>query len=294
MSRKPTIADEKTLNSLKHLIRLKSNLKCASYPEIQQLHSYILKATGAYLSVQTLSRVLGLVRTEFHPSLHTLDILSKYINHYSFEDFQHLHETEGVVKSDKSHFVGNFFNNIFSGVNDFDTNDNYNLLQNILTWMQNHPQFNGEIYTGVSSTPYGRKVFFRDFVNIDAFNKGFGKGLHYYLLHTNDQEEKMLAHSLSCLRYFLNGDAVKFKNCFKGIKDCKHEDIISYHPIVIDRYYATLILNQSINREPYGVTKESVMADLDMLGSSSLSMANSCYHVGEALLLTGEFSKAHD
>lgn len=294
MPRKPTIANENALNSLKHLIRVKSNLKCTTFSEIQQLHVYILKATGSYLSVQTLSRVLGLVRTNFRPSMHTLDILAKYINYFSFDDFQYLHETEGVVKKDKANFVGNFFNNIFSGINAFNYASNYYILQNIFAWMHAQPQFNVDIYTGVSSTPYGRKIFFQDFVNIDAFNKGFGKGLHYYLLHTNDREEKLLAYSLSCLRYYLNGDLVKFKNCFKNIQDCKHEDIISYHPVVIDRFYATVILNQSITAESEDVTKDSHMPDLNMLSSSSLSLANSCYHVGEALLLTGDFNRADD
>lgn len=239
---------------------------------------------------------MGLVRSDFKSSKHTLDILAKYLNYYSFEDFQYVQETEGLVKKDKSDIVGNFFNNIFSGGKVYhDSNYHFDLLRNIFMWMQTQPQYNVEIYTGVSSSPYGRRVFFQDHVNVDAFNKGFGKGLHYYLLHANDAEEKLLGYSLNCLRYYLNGDLLKFANCFKHIQDYKHEDIITYHPVVIDRFYAAVILNHSISTEPGESSKETPnMPELDMLTSSSLSMTNACYHIGESLLLTGDFQKAYE
>lgn len=293
MPRTPTVANPIALNTLKHLVKLKSNLKCTSFPEIQQLHICILNATGGYLSVQTLSRILGLVQTHFRPSMHTLNVLSRYINYRSFHDFQYIHESENEIANDRSHFVSSFFNTVFSGINDRNNAHDY-LLQNIFAWMHAQPQFTTDIYTGVSSTPYGRKIFFQDVVNIDAFNNGFGKGLHHYLLHTKDREEKLLAHALNCLRYFLNNDAAKFSNCFKYVRDYSHEEIISFHPVVIDRFYAAVILDQSISNYSTEVSNECAMRDLDILASSSLSMANGCFHVGEAYLLAGDFNKAND
>ncbi|MET0636793.1 MAG: hypothetical protein ABWZ25_12255 [Chitinophagaceae bacterium] len=253
----------------------------------------ILKSTGVYLSVQTLGRILGLVHTDFRPSKNTLDTLAKYINYYSFADFQNLHEGESAIKTDKSNFISTFFSSLFSGINPSNQNTSVNIMQNVLKWMDSQPQFNIEIYSALSNTPYGRRHFFQEFVNVDSLNRGFGKGLQYYLLHTDDKQEKLQGYALSCFRYFLNDDPVKFANYFKCLQEYTPEEISRYHPSIIDRYFAAIIMGQSM-ADQTGAGPVRLLADQTSVSAFFSSKPNCAYYTGEALLLTGEFSKAWD
>ena len=293
MPRKPTQANEDALNLLRQLIRIKSNLSCSSYADIQLLHEQVLKSTGTYLSVQTLSRMLGIVHSNFKASIHTLDTLARFVNYKSFSDFEDLQESEGGIRSDNTTFVTTFFNSLFSDINPSEVNTSFNIIQNVVKWMDSQPQFNSEIYMALSGTAYGRLHFFQEFVNVDSLNKGFGKGLKYYLLHTEDRQEKLLGFSLNCFRHFLNNDPDKFWNYFGHIQQYRQDEIVHFHPAIIDRYHASLVLAQAlIDKTGSGPGRE--VQEMNSHAGIYLAKVNCCYFVGEALLLTGQFAKAFE
>lgn len=293
MPRKPTAFDEKAIGILRHLVRVKSNLNCQTFSQIQLLHEDILNVTNVYLSVQTLNRVLGVIKSDFKPSLHTVDTLAKYLNYSSFEELQALHTEEGKAKDEKTSFVSSFFTTIFEEVDNNNEGAVDDIVKNIVKWMNNHHQFSDDFYRAAASTNFGRSVFYNQFVNIDSLNHGFGNGLQYYLLHTNSKEDKCFVYILNCYRYFLSGRNEMFKRYFAMVKNYAHADIIHFRPEIIDRFYAILILNKSESQFDEDSEDETILMDFDMLTSSSLALSNSNYFVGEAHLLRGEFAKAY-
>jgi len=290
MSRKPTAVNESAVNLLRHMVKAKSNLSCSSFSEIQALHEGIAKTTSEYLSVQTLSRFFGVIRSEFKPSHHTLDTLSQYLNYSSFRHFELLNEA-GSPSSDGSLFVAELFSSMFSGIKNGGEHGVDRIARNILEWMIKNPQYYSDIYPTVAKTELGRKLFFEDFVNIDALNQGYGNSIHYYLLHSNSREEKLFGYAMCCYWYFLSNDEKKFREYFEYIQQYKHSEVISFHPRVIDRYYASIIYGQAIASHEKSSLKP-VLADLDILTSNSISSLSCSVYSSEALLLTGEFQRA--
>jgi hypothetical protein len=291
MPRKPTAFNEQAIGTLRHLIKVKSNLNCQTFSQIQMLHEDILNTTNVYLSVQTLNRVLGIIKSDFRPSLHTLNTLARYLNYASFDELQALHSEEAQQKEEKTNFISSFFHSVFSDV-DGGENPNDDVVKNIIRWMNNHDQFSSDFYRSVASTEYGREIFYNRFVNVDQLNLGFGNGLQYYLLHASNKQDKCFAYILNCYRYFLSGRNEMFKRYFALIKNCAHSEIIHFRPEIIDRFYAILILNKGISPSDEENDDELALDDFDMLSSSSFALSNSNFFVGEAHLLRGEFSKA--
>lgn len=291
MSRKPTTVNENAVDLLRHMVKSKSNLNCTSFSEIQALQEGITKSTNEYLSVQTLSRFFGVVRSHFKPSHHTLNTLSLYVNYSSFKHFELLNES-GSVKNDSSFFVTDLFHSLFSSIDPSGEQNLELVSKNILKWMIQNPQYYSDIYPAFSKTPFGRRMFFEGFANIDALNAGYGNGLHYYLLHSEITEEKAFAHSMCCFWYFLTWDVKKFKEYFEYLQHYKQSQIVSFHPMVVDRYYAAFIYNQAINLKSETSHRNAGMVDFDILTSTSISSMSGSIYVAEALLLTGEFQRA--
>lgn len=291
MSRKPTSVNEGTVDLLRHLVKTKSNLNCNSFSEIQVLYEGISKTTNEHLSVQTLSRFFGVIRSEFNPSHHTLDTLSQYLNYSSFRHFELLNQS-AMPKNDGSFFISELFNSIFAELPSYPDRNFQLVARNVLKWMIKNPQHYSDIYPTFSKTPVGRKLFFEEFVNIDALNHGYGNGLHYYLLHSMSREESLFAYAMCCYWYFLNRDEQKFREHYACLHTYKHSEIITFHPKVIDRYYAAIIYNQAIstNSEPY--SHHTGLTDFDLLTSGNIASLSCSFHVAEALLITGEFHRA--
>ncbi len=177
MSRRPTNFNENAVQHLRRLLKSKSKLSCNTFSDVQILHDEIIRKTNLPLSIQTLNRFFGLVSNKFRPSLQTLDILSRYLEYDSFRNFQLLNENETVLKVDKNHFISDFFVSLFSDLSLANEDNIEHLVKNILTWMKKNPQLTTQIYSTVATTDFGRKHFFEAFINMDALNDGFGKGL---------------------------------------------------------------------------------------------------------------------
>lgn len=294
MARKRTAVNENALQLLKRLIRIKLNLDCSTSSHIQQLQHDVQLATGESLSSQTLNRFFGIIRTGFNPSVHTLDTLARYVSYKSFSEFETLNagkKTEQINSTFSSKFIVAVFSQI-------DTEDKIEpgilqVIKNIATLMADDRQLAADVYCAMAPSVFGRKFFFEQFVNIDALDSIYGDGLQYYLLNAHNREQKFFAYVLYCYRYFLTGHATLFQKYFHLLNAFRQSEIMNFHPLLVDRYYAVLVFNQIMQKkENNSLDSMNELADFDIWSSHAKSCYYAGYLVGEALLLAGEFGRS--
>lgn len=291
MSRKRTSVNEDAIELLRHFVKSKANLSCETFAQVKTLYDLIQHTTGEVVSVQTLSRFFGVVKSDFNPSIHTLNTLSRYLGHDSFRSFESINQ-EGGPKNEMSGVIFDLFFSMFSEINHGSNQKIHELTRNVHKWMNKNPNYVTDVYSALAKTGTGRKLFFEDFVYVDALNNGFGNGLNYYILHADNNEQKFYGYTLNCYRFFVTGETQKFREYFELIRQFKQSEIASFHPIVVDRYYAAVLFNYFLSPEEKAHEFEQEMIDFDILTSTSIITAHFGYHVAEAFVLTGEFQRA--
>ncbi|NII27378.1 hypothetical protein HB364_19975 [Pseudoflavitalea sp. X16] len=294
MARKRTAVNENALQLLKRLIKIKLNLDCSTSSHIQQLQHDVQLVTGESLSAQTLNRFFGIIRTGFNPSVHTLDTLARYVGYKSFSEFETLNAGKKAEQINAT-FSSKFIVDVFSQI---DTEDKIEpgilqVIKNIATLMADDRQLAADVYCAMAPSVFGRKFFFEQFVNIDALDSVYGDGLQYYLLNAHNREQKFFAYVLYCYRYFLTANATLFQKYFNLLNVFRQSEIMNFHPLLVDRYYAVLVFNQIMQKkEINSLDSMNELADFDIWSSHAKSCYCAGYLVGEALLLAGEFGRS--
>src|SRR5260221_9590942 len=253
MPRKQTSVSLPALEMLRQYIRIRSNLDCSQFSHMQQLQRDIKRDTHEYLSLQTLNRFFGIIKNSFNPSADTLNILAKYLQYRSFNEFQLLNAGIPMEK----HYPGEISRiivSLFSRMNPDENNEQglNQVIRNISEILKEDSYLSADLYVAMASCPFCRKYFFEQFVNIDALNKEYGNGLQYYLVHAGNRNDVFFAHSLYCYRYFLTNDPVLFQQHFQIVQEFTPSEIMSFPPSFIGRYYAALIFDQVLRRQDNG------------------------------------------
>lgn len=294
MSRKPNIVREESLLTLKELIKRKSNLNCQSFPDIMELQYQIRKNTQEYLSTPTLSRFFGLVKNGFKPSVDTLNILSRFVNYNSFEEFELLNNDQRAQRSKTSPAV-QLILSIFSRIETVHPEERglTQVLRNIHKIIDNDRELRSAIYPFMAASDFGRKYFFEQFVNLNALNGHYGDGLKHYLAYTIERSQQFFAYNLLCYRYFLTGDLNSFNYFYNKLADFDLNEIKTFHCHNIGRFLAVKILRKAIDKED--VDPGSLMDT----AVKARCVCNNChapfwikYFIAIAFIITQEYDKA--
>lgn len=295
MSRKPTAVNDDVIKQLQHFIRNKTHLPCNSFADMQRLQLLVKKEVNEYISIQTLNRFFGVIHNDFKPAASTLDILSRLVNYKSFSEFKLLNEE--LLNSESDHCgQAELIVSLLSGVKPSGLNENGVLciLKNLVELMEKSPCLAKEVYPFLASTEFGQRYFFEHFVNIDALNRHYGEGLNFYLLHAKSREQQFFAYNMLCFRYFLSNNRLLFSNYFNKIVEYKRSELKVFHPILIARYYSTIIFNKAFNNEPIDMMDEAVNAILALKKFSEHGefLPTAEYIFARALILTGSYGVA--
>jgi hypothetical protein len=292
MSRKPTIANENSIKLLKEFIRKKSNLGCTSFNEIQQLQFKIKKDTNEYISNQTLNRFFGLIKNNFKPAAATLNVLAKYVQYNSFKDFELLNTQE--QSQSKSLKSCKLVLSLFSDVHASNKTEEgiLDIFKNMCTLIEKNPDMIPDVYPFMARSDIGREYFFKQLINIDALNSHYGDGLNYFLLNTNNREDHLFAYTLLCFRYFLTNQPFWFDHYFEKINQYKLDEIRSFHPFLLGRYYATCVFKNVIDNKPININPETLESfnRIDRTKFPYAAFPKAEYIFGLSLLLAQEYS----
>jgi len=286
MSRKKTEIDKNILETLKYQIKIKSGLECNTFNQISWLQQDIKKSVNENLSLQTLNRLFFLIKTSFNPSLNTLNVLSQYLRYSSFAEFSHLNSNRNNDKKHSS-FELRFILALFSNINPNAESDL--ILQKVIKntfkiSKQDEKTFDG-LYPSMAATPFGRKFFFEQYINMDGLDKEYGDGLKYYMLYADTKEQMLFATNLLCYRYFLTSDISSFSNYFKLINNYRVNDVMTFSPLLKGQYHATMIFAQY-----FGLRLDAGEINLNNVQTQSSFYER--YFLAEALVLTNEFEHA--
>ncbi|MBK8608506.1 MAG: hypothetical protein IPL84_00725 [Chitinophagaceae bacterium] len=222
------------------------------------MQSQIKKSTGEYLSVQTLNRLFGLIKNDFHTSTVTLDIIAQYLNYDSFSDFVKMyHQPTKTLALDEQ--AADLLTIMFKDIDPVRGNEEclYKVFLNIYNVIDRVENLDHVIYARMARTALGRKYFFENCVYLDRLNGHYGKGIDFYILHADKREEFLFAHSILCLQSFLNSNYTEFALHFEKIRNYPVNEIQTFSSAVIARYGAALIFNEIFNSSFYIVTEKS-------------------------------------
>lgn len=294
MARQPNIINERHNSYLKELVRLKSGLSCNSFSDMQLLQFQIKKSTGEYLSVQTLNRLFGLIKNDFHTSTVTLDIIAQYLNYDSFADFVKIYHqpTKALALNEQT---ADLLTIMFKDIDPLHGNEVclYKVFLNIYKVIDKSENLDNIIYARMARTALGRKYFFENCVYLDKLNGHYGTGIDFYILHANKKEEFLFAHSILCLQSFLNSNDAEFEIHFEKIRNYAASEINTFSSCVIARYAAALICNEILSSSFYGVN-EKISAIIKMVTDRNLAEFQTGLGriiLAEALLLGGAYDE---
>lgn len=296
MSRTPNIVNPDSIERLKLHIKEKSGISGNSFREIQQLICYIKKDTEEYLSVQTLNRFYGLITSNFSPSLSTLNILSLFLNYCSFEEFEKL----SVYKNSRSSLhtsVEKLFQSLF--FNSYTACNDKNLkwiFHNLYCMIEKNEILPEDIYPLMAQSPFGRNLFYEQFVYIDKLNGWYGDSLKYLEMQVTTCQEKIFVWSTLCCKYFLNNDCEMFNLYFKKIDQIDKRLLNNIDMLVIARYNAARIYEVIMNNKPVTIISElETMISQPVDGQNkSEEFFNAACIIAKPLILGKFFAEAYN
>jgi hypothetical protein len=223
--------------------------KILTSSDCNALSKDIFETTQLKIGLNTLRRFFNLMKSEYQPSLFTLDLLSKYCNYTSFSDFivSKENEKEVINNTERDRGLLNFLILLFKDNDIKEINDTtyIHFIHEILINIEQWPGIIDQFQRHVAKTVNGQVFYFELFVNIDKLNSYYGKGLFYYLKEKKTAEAQIFGHSLLCLKNWLTIDADGLK--FHYIEVMNHKLDEKIHPFVCGRYFATQLYYAEAN-----------------------------------------------
>lgn len=292
MSRTPTKVSDESVARLKQLIVEKTGLSCTSFPDIQQLQSLIKKETKEYLCIQTLNRFFGLIKNGFLPSVATLNILSRFVGYQSLRDFELLYRNSLRSPAENALLSPALLSLLFSNVNPQTLPEDglMYIARNLHRLVENNPGAASTIYASMATCKYGRTYFFEQLVNLDALNRHYGDGLHYYLLHARKAPQQFFGYSLLCKRYLLSCQYDLFAQVYARLAAHTYADVKDFHPYLVGSYFAAQVYHSIVQQQEVAIVAEALaeFGRLPRAGVAYASFPFAEYALADALLLAGE------
>lgn len=266
-----------------------------SYRDCIDLSDDIFRKTQKQINPNTLRRIFGLVKSEYPPSLSTLDILSKYCGFYSREEFYSTKQKAGNIDIAGQEQLLNYIVTLFiqTPVKDIFDKTFLTLAKHTITLFNSNDSLADKFMNVVSKTSIGQDLYFGHFVNIDKLNSYYGNGLRYYLHAKGTEEASIFAHALITLKYWLNNNQEKILRQGNNLLGRISSPAL-VPPYVLSRYYAALLFYF----EAASMSVDEVLIDIYKYYSSAV--LSDCkeqlicfeYIISEALILTGHSQDA--
>ena len=210
----------------------------SSFKECYDLHLDIMKKTGTHVSVATIRRIFGLVRSTVTPSYSTLNALSHYCGYSTIQELLAGRQEEKADTPGLLRYLSLLFGNVaVTGSNDPTYSD---LVYHTICFMNREGALIEPAQLAIARTRNGQDYYFEQFINIDQLNGYYGNGLLYYLREKQTTEARIFGHALLALRYWLTMDNELFQQHARQVAS----EVLSatYHSCTRGLYYAVLLL----------------------------------------------------
>lgn len=246
------ISNKPALPLLKKEIEGIFGKKIAASGDCIFLSNEILFKTHQAISSNTLRRLFGLVKTDFHPSSTTLHILVKYCGFSSLQELVKLRKAGPPAIDDNSYAesVLNYLLSLFTytPVKECNDKDFMAFVKITLDFLKRHPELIDNFQKGIARSKNGREYYYEKAINIDDLNSFYGDGLRYYLVENKTTKAQVLGHSLLCLRNWLVENKAGVNHHYQ--EAVKHTLTKDNHPYLWVRYYAAQLMHAEVNHLP--------------------------------------------
>lgn len=162
-------------------------------------------------------------------------------------------------------------------------------------FLENNPSLAERFHREISRTEAGRYYYFEMSVNMDQLQGFYGDGLFYYQQASHTNEERLFAHSLQVLRYWLADEPELLENHMQALGELRISGNCPSH--ILGRWMAARIFHAQLHKEPI----EPILADATKYHVSLLAGSRNIpiptfpdfeLAICEALVLTGQFEEA--
>lgn len=218
------------------------------------------------INSNTLRRFFGLVKSNYLPSLTTLDILSKYCGFNSFDEFLKL-KTKKHVTDNKDHYADSILIYLVSlfretYVKEFENKTFSSVVKETIIFLERHPELSDKFQRAISKTKNGQDFYFEQFINLDKLNSFYGEGLRYYLLEKKTTEAQIFGHSILCLKSWLTGNDVEMASHYKHLNACSFTKEL--HPFLSGRFFASHLLYAYV----YNLSAQKILTEAKQIHRS--------------------------
>ena len=243
-----------------HLIRKEVEIsfgrKIITASDCANLSEEISKRIGSQLNVNTLRRCFGLVKSNYPPSINTLNILSRYCGSSSFSDFIDNHIKKGAnCDFETNDLLLSYLVTFFKDTTLSTTTDITFLkfVKHTIIFLKDKPTIIGTFQKAIAKTKNGQVFYFEHFVHLDKLNQFYGDGLFHYLMEKKSKDAQLFGHSLLVLRYWFSKNEEKLDYHHKEVVKLGIDETV--HPVICARYFASSLLYN----EAKGEGKEEIL-----------------------------------
>jgi len=259
------------------------------------LSDAIVMKNGPRINFNTLRRCFGLVKSNYPPSVSTLNILSGYCGFSSFDNLVKYKQAAGESVKKEMGTLLNYFLAVFQNVTVQNVDDPtfINLTRATIDFLNQNTEMAYEFQKTIVKTNNGKNFYFEYFVNIDKLNSYYGSGLRYYLAVNKDDDSQIFGHSILCLKYWLSMDFDNLEHNYKNLMQYAISEQVSITTSA--RYFsAKLFFAEASGLNTTEVICEAIefYKNAKTSGRYNGSIVFFELHFAESLILTNHYSEA--
>ncbi len=208
--------------------------------QCEELSKHIKNVTGSYISAQTLRRLYGFIKSEFYPSVKTLNVLSAYngfLNWHSFAEQLANKNFEALTLDEEASLYLSFYE---IDINEERDMNYHNATRNIALRILSNPQLLSKLSSSLASNPVSQIYFFERFPFTDGLaSPVYRRSIRQYL-QKNTTEAQIYGNSLLFLSDFLCNKQKELKKSYERLMQFEINETM--HPFIIARYLGSNIL----------------------------------------------------
>lgn len=260
------------------------------------LANEIYRKTNNQLSFNTVRRCFNIMKSDYQPSLHTLDSLAIYCGFTSFGSYVSVNKHPKTKRSEiqPDHLV-KFIILLFKEI-EFQAPSDITYLEFVkltIGYLEADKKLITELQKHLSKTYNGQVLYYEYFINIDKLNSFYGDGLKLYLSEKKAVDGQVFGLSLLCFRSWLNNDQKELEEFYFKIVAISLNK--SADAIIWARYFTALLFYYEKN----GYSKDQIIEQSRkyFINSNIQNLPigfQTSFEIilAEALLLTGEVDEA--
>ncbi len=247
MPRNPIATDPETRKLLRQKIESTFGKSVTRSFQCDLLSSHIKKATGEYLSAQSLRRFFGLLRADFNPAISTLNILSRYCGYADFDDFSGQLRTPAFTPANSKEEVQLYLDFFKLKLQKEEDINLHNACRIIATRILKNAALFEELAKPLAQSPMAQVFFYERFPFIDGLCSGYARGIKLYLQHKKEDEAQIFGVALLILSAFLSKNQAQLQACFKQLQSFRQQN--DWHPFVTARYIGSHLLHYHVQND---------------------------------------------